>query len=57
MDLRQVLKYMNMRTVSEKAGISYDVLRNYNCGRKEHLTDEEFNKVVEAIKSVIGGLR
>ena len=50
--LRTVLTAMNMRMVAESAGISYDVLRNFKKGQKEHLTNEEFNAVVEAIKNL-----
>ena len=57
MDLRKILKYLNMRMIAEAAGVSYEILRNYSCGRKQHLTDEEFNAVVKAIKQVFGGIR
>ena len=57
MELRQVISYMNMRKLSEEAGISYDIIRNYSCGRKRNLEHEEYNAVVDAIKRILGGLK
>ena len=48
---------MNMRKISEDSGVSYNTLRNYSCGRKANLEHEEYNAVVNAIRSIIGGLQ
>lgn len=48
--LRKLLDCMNMRVVAEEAGISYGVLRNFKMARKEHLSDEQFKKVIDAIE-------
>ena len=55
--LRTTLTYYNMRKVAEKAEISYDILKNFNCGRKKYLTDAEYNAVVSAIFEIAGGIR
>ena len=50
--LRNVLKNLKMSNVAEEAGISYAILRNFSCGKKQHLTDTEFNAVVNAIRTL-----
>ena len=58
-NLRECIGYINMRKLSNLSGVSYDVLRNYSCGRKEHLSDEEVNAVVKALREImlIGGIK
>ena len=55
--LRKSLKYYNMRLVAERAGISYEVLKNFSSGRKQYLSDEQYNAVVGAIFDIAGGIR
>ena len=55
--LRTTLSYYNMRKVAEKAGISYEIIKNFSCGRKKYLTDTEYNSVVSAIFEIAGGIR
>ena len=55
--LRTTLSYYNMRKVAERAEISYEILKNFSCGRKKYLTDVEYNAVVAAIFEIAGGIR
>ena len=50
--LRSVLSYMNMKKISEKANISYDILRNFYYGKKENLSPIEEEKVITTIKEL-----
>lgn len=45
-DLREILKYYNMKLVAEVSGVSHSILKNYSSYRKEHLTQEQYNKIV-----------
>ena len=55
--LRKTLKYYNMRLVAQEAEISYEILKNFSCGRKQYLSDEQYNAVVGAIFQIAGGIR
>lgn len=55
--LRNTLRYFKMVQLAKEAEISYEILKNFKQGRKEHLTDEEYNKVVAAIYRISGGIR
>ena len=58
-DLRPMLKYVNMRMLSEISGVSYYILLNYSKRKQEYLKDEHFNAVIEGMKKIleVGGIK
>ena len=50
--MRELLKYFNLAEVARASGVSYNTLRNYNCGRKAHLTQEEEQALRKFFKSL-----
>ena len=50
--LREMLKFYNVRMVSEMAKLNYPTLRNFTNGYRPKLTDENYVKVVNAIEKI-----
>ena len=50
--LREMLKFYNVRMVSEMAKLNYSTLRNFTNGYRPKLTDEDYVIVVNAIEKI-----
>ena len=55
--MREILKYFNLSEVARATGMSYSTLKNFNSGRKAHLTPEEERELLNFFKSLkLGGM-
>lgn len=51
-ELRNILKFFNMRELSKKAGIGYSTLKNFSSGYSETMKPELKDRVIRAINSI-----
>lgn len=42
---RELLKKLNLKSISDETNISYNVLKNYSSGRKKELSNEQIKEI------------
>lgn len=52
-EMKVLLKNFNMRKVSEATGISYDILRNFSCGRTQYLKTRYALRLEQFFKNLV----
>lgn len=50
---RELLKKLNLRVVADECHLSYNILRNYSCGRKKDLEDWQKEIIEKWVKELL----
>ena len=53
--VRKICIHMNLRSISDISGVSYSKIKHFRNG-EQNLKDEDINKVIDAIKNIVGGI-
>ena len=53
MNLKEILKKINMKEMCRNTNISYNIIRDYSCGRRKDITEECKATIIEYIKNIL----